>query len=90
MKIKVDENTYVESDGMQFIVKRYSGKTYTNKDGKEHENYRVLGYYGTIEQLMNGLINKKTLESKATTFKELLQEMHNIKSEIKELLTKGD
>lgn len=86
LKIEVEENVFVESDGTQFLVKKYSGNSYKNKKGEEVEGYSVLGYYGTIEQVMNGLINSKIHESKATTFKELIEDMQQIRNDITKLL----
>lgn len=84
MKIKLDENLYLESDDMQYILKKYSNKTYTNKDGEEIRAYQNLGYYGSIEQAINSLVNKKILNSDATSFIELKNELTKIWDEIKE------
>lgn len=86
MKIKVEDKTYIESDGMQYIVKRYTGNITTDKKGDEREGYQVLGYYGTIESLIKGLYNKKMYESKATTLKQLLEESKKVSREIKQLV----
>ena len=89
MKIKINENTYIESDSQQFIVKEYTGKSYLDKDGNEKYPYRTLGYYGNIEQLIYGLINKEIHSSNATTLKELLNDAERIKKDITELV-KGE
>lgn len=82
MKIKLDENLYLESDEMQLMIKKYSGKT----DKKGNETYRVLGYYGTTEQAIKSLINKRLLDSDSTSLKELQTEITKIWDEIKEKL----
>lgn len=84
MKIQIEENLYLESDPYQYLLKQYSGKTYTNEKGEEREGYRVLGYYGTIEQAIKGLIEMKIKESTVTTLKELLDEVKEIKQFISE------
>lgn len=89
MKIKIDDKTYIESDGMQFIVKKYTGNFTVDKKGVEREGYQALGYYGTIEQLISGLVNKKILKSKATNFEELSRDIQKAKRDITKLI-KGD
>lgn len=86
MKIKIDDKTYIESDGMQFVIRKYTGKTYVDKQGNEREGFNTLGYYGTIEQLMNGLIKRKILQSKATTFKGLSEDIQKVREEITQLI----
>lgn len=89
MNIKIKENIYVESDGRQFIVKEYTGKPYQDKDGNERNPYKALGYYGNIEQLLYGLINKEIHNSNATTLDELLNDAERIKNDVKRLV-KGE
>lgn len=82
MKVKLDGNVYLESDDQQFLLKEYTGKTYTNKKGEEIEAYRNLGYYGTIQQAIKGIVKKKLLESDATTLQELRNDVSNLKEMI--------
>ena len=34
MKIHIENNIYLESDEQQFLLKEYTGNTYTNKKGE--------------------------------------------------------
>lgn len=87
MKIQIEENLYLESDPYQYLLKQYSGKTYTNEKGEEREGYQVIGYYGKIGQAINALIDFKLKQSTATTLKELLNEVKEIKNDINEKIT---
>lgn len=82
MKIKIKGKTYLESDDKQLLIKTYSGK----QNDKGVDIFRTEAYYGTLEQAMNGIIRSKILESEATTFKELADDIKQIKTEVRELL----
>jgi hypothetical protein len=84
MKIQVEDNLFIESDDMQFILKRYSGKF--DKNGKE--TYKVLGYFSNLKQVVKHLIKLSCLESTATTFKELFGHLEKMESKIDSLLDK--
>ena len=84
MKIKLDGNVYLESDDQQFLLKEYTGKTYTNKKGEEVETYRNLGYYGTIQQAIKGIVRKKLLESDATTLQEIKSDVNKLEKYIEQ------
>ena len=84
MKVHIEGNLFLESDAYQYLLKEYSGKTYTNEKGEEREGFRVLGYYGTIEQAIRSLVEKKIKQSTATTLNELLEEVKEIKDFITE------
>lgn len=83
MKVKIEDNLYLESDAYQYILREYSGKTYTDKDGKEREGSRVLGYYGTVQQAIESLVQMKLRESTATTLTELKEDLEKIRQFIK-------
>lgn len=83
MKVKIEDNLYLESDAYQYILREYSGKTYTEKDGKEREVSRALGYYGTVQQAIESLVQMKLRESTATTLTELKEDLEKIRQFIK-------
>ena len=58
--VKLNEGFFIESDGTQFILKQnYMIK---QKDtGEEKESTRVLGYYVTLGQSLNGYLNQLAL-----------------------------
>jgi hypothetical protein len=83
MKIQVEDKLFIESDGMQFILKKYNGQ-YDKKTG--NELFKSLGYFGTLRQAIKFLVKKKVMESEATTVQELLLEMERIEKEIEEII----
>lgn len=85
MKVHIEGNLYLESDGMQFIIKEYTGKTYKNNEtGKETEAYNTIGYYATVQQACKKLIKMKIMESTATDLKALLESVDGIERFIEE------
>ncbi|GEM_PF-1734990 len=75
MKVHIEKNIYLESDGTAFSIREYTGKNF-NKDGKEIP--KVHGNYSTVKSAMNGLIKKKVMETTATTLKELVEDLERI------------
>lgn len=83
MKVHVENSLYIESDGMQFIVKDYTGKVYTDKKtGKETEAFNTLGYFSTLEQCVQLLIKQKVMQSTATDLKSLLEDVRRLREEV--------
>lgn len=83
MKVKIDDNLYLESDEHQYILKKYTGTYSTRNKGKddEHqvENFRVLGYFRTVSQAVNKLISNEIKTSTASNLKELREDIQAIK-----------
>lgn len=82
MKISVGNGIYIESDSMQFTIKKYTGTT--DKEGKEIG--QALGYYSSLNHTLKGLLKLKVLASNATSIKELLEEVKRIEKEIDDLI----
>lgn len=83
MKVKIDDNLYLESDEHQYILKEYTG-TYTvrNKgedDEYQVENFKVHGYFRTVSQAINKLVSDEIKASTAKDLKELRQDISAIK-----------
>lgn len=87
MKIQVEDKLFIESDGMQFILKEYSGKTTTDKKGNEIEVYKTLGYFSSLKHVVRYLIKKDCLESTVTTFSQLFNELNRIEKKYDNLLS---
>jgi len=87
MKVHIENNLYLESDPYQYLLKEYSGKTYTNKKGEEIEGYSTLGHFGTINQAIKYLMEMKIKESTAKNLTELLREVQQIKKDINKKIT---
>lgn len=84
MKVQIEDNLFIESDGIQYVLKEYSGTTHTNKDGKEIENFKALGYYGTINQVVKSLLQMKIKKSTADNLQELTADIERIHKDIDE------
>ncbi|MEJ8547108.1 hypothetical protein [Brevibacillus borstelensis] len=74
MKVQIEENLYLESDGLQFIIKEYSGK----EDNLGRPLYKVHGYFSGVGQAVKHLVNMKVMESTAQTLSELCQDILRI------------
>lgn len=85
LKIKIEENLYLEGDSRQFMIRRY-GKPTIGDDGVEVESYVTLGHYGKLEHVFDALMKMKVLESSAKSLKELLDEVKFYREEIRMLL----
>jgi hypothetical protein len=83
MKIQVEDKLFIESDDMQFVLKQYSGKL----DKKtENETYKVLGYFTSLKQAVKFLIKRECMQSTATTFQQMFDELDRIESKFDKLI----
>lgn len=83
MKIQVEDKLFVESDDMQFMVKKYSGN-FDKKTG--NETYKVLGYFSTLKQAVKHLIKLQCMESTVETFQQLFDELDRIENKIDSII----
>lgn len=83
MKVKVDDNLFLESDEHQYILKLYNGTFTTYNEGKENEyereNFKTLGYFASVEQAIKKLIDMEIKTSSAENLSELLKDINAIK-----------
>ena len=90
MKVKIDDKLYLESDEYQYILKQYTGTYSIRNKGKENEqeveNYKVLGYYGTVTQALDALVSREIKASTASDLKELREDVKAISKWFKEKL----
>lgn len=82
MKIKVEDKLFIESDSMQFILKKYSGKF----DDKGIEGYKVLGYFSSLKQAVQHLIKLECMASTVETFQQLFNELDRIETKFDDLI----
>lgn len=80
MKIHIEDQIYLESDERNFVLKKYLG-TINKQTGKEQ--FIPIGYFGSVQSAMNFMLRRKIGESKATTFKELKQDIDRIEEWLK-------
>ena len=81
MKIHIENNLYLESDGMQFVLRKYSGKKGMNR-GREVDLFTTVGYFSNVASAINHIAKMKIMQSQAETFQELLNEMKEIRNYI--------
>jgi len=80
---QVEKSFYLESDDMQFMIRKYNGKTSIGADGKERDSFETIGYYPSIHSALKHILKMKVKESTATTLKELSEDMKRIEAWIK-------
>lgn len=83
MKVCVEDNLYIESDGMQFILKEYNGK----QDKQGNELYKTHGYFPNVASALNHVVKMKVMNSNASTLSELLAEVEGIREYIESKVT---
>jgi hypothetical protein len=74
VKVKIEDNLYIEGDGRQYTLKQYTGNI--SRDGREE--YVIHGYFGTIESAVKRVVKLKISESTATNLTELVDEIKRI------------
>lgn len=84
MNIKIDNNYSLRSDLRNVIL--VENKIIQEGENKGNPTETTVGYYGTVEGALNGYLKVKTNLSDATSIKELLDEIKNVKNTIKEVL----
>lgn len=87
MKVQIENNLYIESDGMQFILKQYNGKQTIDKDGKATDQYKALGYFPDVAGALKKVVKMKVMDSTARTLSELLTEVKGIREDIESKVT---
>lgn len=80
MNIKIEGNYYLKSDPRNVILTECK----VSETGTEYDS--VIGYYGTVEEALNGYLKFKTNTSEATTLNQLLNEIGETKKIIKRML----
>jgi len=74
MNIQIDKDHMISSDNNCWIVKRYAGID----KGTNKQKWEALSYHSTPGQAMRGLANKMIRDSKATSFLEAIEHVHEI------------
>lgn len=92
-----DDRNYVleewkDTDKVKFDL---DGNRVKDKDGKQVtfivKDWNFIGYYGTIESLINGMLEHKCKTSDVETLKEIQQDIKKLVKDISEKIeSKGD
>lgn len=77
MKIYLSKNKVLNSDGYSFWIseEKDTAKGTTSK--------RLSGYHGTLKEVFESYIERNIIGSDAKTIKELVEEIENLKEEIR-------
>lgn len=84
MKIKLEKNTYLESDQWQYILRKYSRKR-DEKTGEMKESVLNSTYHPTVQTAIKKIFREKVRESTATNMKDLLNEIERIENKIDDM-----
>ena len=74
MKIELEKDLFLENDGTQLILKKYGFK--------KEKTYKVVGYYGNLEDALKGYLKHKMVTSEATSINQLLNEIKALRNHI--------
>jgi hypothetical protein len=83
MKVQIEGNLYLESDGLEFTIKKY-GNPYTNNKGELIEPSTTSGHFSNVHSAIKYLVKMKIMESTATDLKGLLESVEGIREYIEE------
>ena len=84
MNIRIDNDYKLTSDDRNVILTKVSIGQSGKSKGKEVESN--VGYYGTIEQALNGYLRIKTNTSEAMSISELKAEIREVKKTIERVM----
>ena len=82
--IKFEDNICIDSDGLQYIIKKYCGL-----DKNNEPNYRTIGYYSELKQAISRLIKLRQynlVREKELTLEQALNEFRHITDETDQML----
>lgn len=78
MKVQIENNLYLESDGRQFIIKEYTGK----HDRNGNKIFKVHGHFSNLSYAFKKFFRMKLEESTLLTLGELVEHVQNIEQYI--------
>jgi uncharacterized protein Yka (UPF0111/DUF47 family) len=80
MKIQLSEKVYLESDSMQFIIRKYTGHI---DEKTQKETYNNLGYFSNFKSALKHIIKMDLLESlKLHDIDDLIKQINEIEKKI--------
>jgi len=74
LNIELEKDLYLVNDGTQLILRKYG---YKKKD-----KYKVVGYYGNLEEAIQGYLRHKVVTSEAKSINRLLNEIRALRNHI--------
>lgn len=82
--IKINDKYYIDADTRNYTLKEKT--TIKNKEGLESEGYRDLGFYTTLDSLLNGLIKTELRAFISKSDNESIEKLLNKIQEIEKFL----
>ena len=89
MMIKINDKFCIDADENQFILKEFGTVQDENSKNFGEVTQTTLGYYGTLEQALNGLekiLSRRAVKTKDYTLKQAIDEIWKLHNEIFECL----
>ena len=84
MNIKIGDDYLITSDSLNVVVnQRYEKKQ--DGAGTGEFNYKQLGFFGTLTQACNFILEREIKVSDAENLAELVETIFNIKNQIKSM-----
>lgn len=84
MNIQINEDYKLVSDKYNVILQERYEKEDKQRNKTGEFDYKDVGYYPNVEQALKGFVRKATLNSKASSLKELTEEIKALHDTIKE------
>jgi hypothetical protein len=83
MKIQLSEKVFLESDSMQFIIRKYTGRI----DDKGNETAVNLGYFSSFKSALKHIIKMDLLNCDAKELYDISDELITIEKKIDNIIT---
>lgn len=84
MRVHIENDLYLSADGRQYTLER---RTVTQSgDNAGESKYNGIGYYASLQGVINAIVKLKITDSTATTLKELLASVEGIRAEVETLI----
>lgn len=81
MKLQINEDYRITTDEKNVMLEQR--KVYQEGKNKGQEYYNTIGYYGTLEGAFNGMLNHRIRTSDASSYKELIKLVAEVREDIK-------
>jgi hypothetical protein len=79
MKIKLSEKVFLESDSMQFIIRKYTGQI---DEKTQKETYNNLGYFSSFKSALKHIIKMDLIEDDIDSFYDVMNTYKRIEKKI--------
>jgi polyhydroxyalkanoate synthesis regulator protein len=79
MKIQLSEKVFLESDSMQFIIRKYTGRI---DEKTQQETYTNLGYFSNFKSALKHIVKMDLLESDLESFVDVQDRLNAIEKKI--------